>query len=183
MKQNNIYLKTPSIEELHYRQKWMKNKNTMSYNKGYDIELKGYNKQFGTITKSDDEMINWYKNWINKEPDKYYAYIYTDEIDEPVGEVYYYLENNIHAMGIVIQDKYRKKGYGKKALLELQKIAFKKNNINELTDYIPLDRVNSINTFKKAGFIETENYKVDLVFGKEVKSKQLIITKGMYNRK
>jgi len=86
-------------------------------------------------------------------------------------------------MGIVIQDKYRKKGYGKKALLELQKIAFKKNNINELTDYIPLDRVNSINTFKKAGFIETENYKVDLVFGKEVKSKQLIITKGMYNRK
>lgn len=62
MKQNNIYLKQPSIEELHYRQNWMKDKNTMSYNKGYDIDLKGYNKQFGTIIKSDDEMKNWYKN-------------------------------------------------------------------------------------------------------------------------
>lgn len=33
MKQNNIYLKTPSIEELQNRQTWMKDKNTMSYSR------------------------------------------------------------------------------------------------------------------------------------------------------
>lgn len=73
--------------------------------------------------------------------------------------------------------EYRKKGYSKKTLLELQKVAFEKNNINELSDYIPIDRINAIKTFKNAGFIETNNYKIDLVFGQTVKSKQLIITK------
>ena len=100
-------------------------------------------------------MVEWYNNWINKEPDKYFAYIYDYEIDEPVGEIYYYLDNDIHSMGIVIQDKYRGKGYSYSALIELQKIAFEKNNINELSDIIPEDRINAIKTFEKAGFIYT----------------------------
>ena len=25
------------------------------------------------LAKTDEEMINWYNNWINKEPDKYFA--------------------------------------------------------------------------------------------------------------
>ena len=70
---SNIYLKVPSIDELHYRQEWMKDTKTMSYNAGFDMDLKGYNKETGTITKTDEEMINWYNNWINKEPDKYFA--------------------------------------------------------------------------------------------------------------
>ena len=68
---SNIYLKVPSIDELHYRQEWMKDAKTMSYNAGFDMDLKGYNKENGTITKTDEEMINWYNNWINKEPDRY----------------------------------------------------------------------------------------------------------------
>ena len=176
----NIYLKVPSIEDLHYRQEWMKEKKTMSYNAGYDIDLKGYDKKTGTITKTDEEMITWYNNWINKEPDKYFAYIYDFEIVEPIGEVYYYLDNGIHSMGIVIQDKYRGKGYSNYALLELEKIAFEKNNINELSDIIPLDRVGAIETFKKAGFIHTELEEKGFVFGKESVAKQLLITKEMY---
>ena len=35
---SNVYLKIPTINELHYRQKWMKDKKTMNYNAGYDIE-------------------------------------------------------------------------------------------------------------------------------------------------
>ncbi|HEE6698061.1 TPA: hypothetical protein R8P54_002078 [Campylobacter coli] len=70
---SNIYLKVPGIDELHYRQEWMKDAKTMSYNAGFDMDLKGYNKENGTITKTDEEMINWYNNWINKEPDKYFA--------------------------------------------------------------------------------------------------------------
>lgn len=176
----NIYLKTPSINELHYRQEWMKDPKTMSYNAGYDMELKGYDKETGTITKTDEEMITWYNNWINKEPYKYFAYIYDNEIAEPIGEVYYYLDNEIHSMGIVIQDKYRGKGYSYYALLELEKVAFEKNNINELSDIIPLDRIGAIKTFKKAGFIHTELEEKGLVFGKKSIAKQLIITKEMY---
>lgn len=176
----NLYLKVPNIDDLHYRQEWMKDPKTMAYNAGYDINLKGYNKETGTIIKTDEDMINWYNNWINKEPHKYFAYIYDKEIVEPVGEVYYYLDNGIYSMGIVIQDKYRGKGYSYNALLELEKVAFEKNNINELSDMIPLDRVRAIKVFKKAGFIHTEKEKIEKVFDKNTIAKQLLITKEMY---
>lgn len=176
----NIILKVPSKQELHYRQSWMKDEKTMSYNSGYDIDLKGYNKQIGTITKTKEEMLLWYDNWINKEPHKYFAYIYDELIKEPIGEVYYYLNNDTYSVGIVIQDKYRGQGYASKALVALEKVAFEKNNINELSDYIPVDRTLAIKTFQKAGFIVTERERKDLVFGKISISKELQITKEMY---
>lgn len=175
-----IYLKVPTIEELNYRQDWMQDPKTMSYNAGFDMDLKGYDKNTGTIIKTKEEMVDWYNNWIGKEPDKYFAYVYDDSIEEPLGEVYYYLDNNVHSMGIVIQDKYRGKGYSYYALLELEKIAFEKNNINELSDIVPLNRVGAIKSFKKAGFIHTELEKSVLVFGNENVAKQLLITKDMY---
>lgn len=175
-----VYLKVPRVEDLYYRQEWMKDEKTMSYNAGFDLNLKGYDKSTGTITKSDADMLIWYNNWIDKEPDRFFAYVYDEEVEEPIGEVYYYLNNEIHSMGIVIQDKFRKKGYGEKALLELEKIAFEKNDINELSDYIPEDRDASVKTFIKAGFIQTENYENVLIFDKEKISRELLITKEMY---
>ncbi len=62
----------------------MNDPKTMEYNAGYDIELKGYNKQTGTISKTDEEMIEWYDKWIDKEPDRFYAYIYDFNFGEPV---------------------------------------------------------------------------------------------------
>ena len=180
---SKIYLKEPSIEELHYRQNWLNDKKTMSYNAGYDIKLKGYNKETGTITKTNEEMVNWYNNWINKKPDRYYAYIYDEMIEEPIGEIYYYLNNDIHSMGILIQEKYRGKDYSYQALLELEKVAFEKNNIDELSDFIPLDRTSAIKSFLKAGFIHTTKERKNLVFGKTSISKQLLITKEMYFKK
>ena len=59
-----LYLKVPTKEEVFYRQKWLKNPQTMSYNAGYDLDLKGYNKNTGTINKNDDEMLEWYQSWI-----------------------------------------------------------------------------------------------------------------------
>ena len=177
---SNIYLKVPSIDELYYRQKWMRDSKTMSYNAGFDIDLKGYDKETGTITKTDDEMINWYNNWISKEPDKYFAYIFDKEIDEPIGEVYYYPDGDIHSIGILIQDKYRGRGYSYNALLELEKVAFENNDINELFDMVPLDRIGAIKVFKKAGFIHTDKEKIEKVFDKDTVVKQLLITKEMY---
>jgi RimJ/RimL family protein N-acetyltransferase len=147
----NAYLKVPKIEDLHYRQEWMKDPKTMSYNAGYDMKFKGYDKATGTITKTDQEMITWYNNWINKEPDKYFAYIYNNEIVEPIGEVYYYLDNGIHSMGIVIQDKYRGKGFSKIALELLCEIA-KQNGITEIYDTFESDRINVIKIFENVGF-------------------------------
>lgn len=118
-----VYLNVPSKNNLHYRQEWMNDPKTMNYNAGFDINLKGYNKLTGTISKTDEEMIEWYRKWINKEPDRYFAYIYVDGIEEPIGEVYYYPDGDIHSMGILISNKYRGNGYSYSALIELEKIA------------------------------------------------------------
>lgn len=177
---NNIYLKVPNIEDLKYRQMWMMDSKTMSYNVGFDINLKGYDKNTGTIFKDDEEMKKWFGNWINKEPDRYLAQIYSSDELEPIGEIYYYLDGDIHEMGILIQDKFRGKGYSYPALMELEKIAFEKNNINELSDMVPLDRVGALKVFKKAGFIHTDNERVEKVFNDDVIVKQLLITKKMY---
>ncbi len=178
---SSIYLKVPTKEELIFCQKWLQDVQTMKYNAGYDIDLKGYDKNTGTIYKTNEEMLSWYKNWMNKEPDKYFAYIYDSDIEEPIGEIYYYLDGTIHSMGIVIQHKYRGKGYSYKALLELEKIAFEKNNINELSDIIPNDRIGAIKSFEKAGFIKTNLEKKEFVFDRAITTNQFLITKEMYN--
>lgn len=179
----NIYLKVPNVNELHYRKMWMQDPKTMEYNAGYDIQLNGYDTKTGTIVKSDEEMISWYENWVNKEPDKYFAYIYVYDIDEPIGEIYYYLNDDIYSMGILICNKYRGKGYSYDALTNLETIAFEKNKISELSDFIPLDRTNAIKTFEKAGFIKTKNSKIDIRFNKANESRQMIITKADYLKK
>ena len=50
-----VYLRIPTIQDLHYRQEWMRDIKTMSYNAGYDINLKGYDIATGTISKTDEE--------------------------------------------------------------------------------------------------------------------------------
>lgn len=114
------------------------------------------------------------------EPDKYFAYIYVDGTEEPVGEIYYYQDGDIYSMGILISNKYRGKGYSYSALLELEKIAFEKNNINELSNMVPLDRLGAIKTFKKAGFIHTDKVVIEKLFDQDSVVKQLLITKDMY---
>ena len=104
----------------------MNDSKTMNYNAGFDMNLKGYDKKTVTISKTNEEMIDWYNKWINKEPNRYFAYIYVDGIEEPIGEVYYYPEDDIHSMGILVVDKYRGKGYSYPALMELERIAFEK---------------------------------------------------------
>ena len=182
-KMKDIKLVVPSIEDIKYRKEWMKDPKTMSYNAGYDLDVKGYDKSTGIINKTDEEMIEWYNKWISKEPDRYFAYIYVDKIKEPIGEIYYYPDGDIHSMGILVVDKYRGKGYSYPALIELEKVAFEKNNINELSDMVPLDRIGAIKTFKKAGFIHTDKEVIEKVFGKDSVVKQLLITKDMYLNK
>ena len=175
-----VFLVVPSMDDLKYRKMWMNDPKTMSYNAGFDLDLKGYNKETGTISKTNDEMLDWYNKWVNKEPNRYFAYIHSVDESEPIGEVYYYPDGDIHSMGILISDKYRGKGYSYLALLALEEVAFERNNINELSDMIPLDRIGAIKAFKKAGFIHTDKEKIEKVFDKNIEVKQLLITKEMY---
>ncbi len=60
------------------------------------------------VTKTDDEMIKWFNNWNNKLPEKYIAFIYDDSINEPVGEIYFYLEDEVTKKIIITKNMYLK---------------------------------------------------------------------------
>ena len=177
-----IFFKVPTKEDLKYRKMWLNDPKTMSYNAGLDLELQGYDKNTGTISKTDEELLIWYDKWINHEPDRYYAYIYVENIKEPIGEIYYYPDGDVHSMGIVIDYKYRGYGYSYDALIELEKIAFEKNGISELSDMVPLNRINAIKVFKKAGFIHTQREEIEKVFGEDSVVKELLITKDFFGK-
>ena len=139
------------------------------------MKFKGYDRKTDTMSKTDEEILEWYDKWIDKKPDRFFAYIYDFNFGEPVGEV--------HSMGILISSKYRGKGYSYPALLELEKYAFEKNGISDLSDVIPLYIENAIKSFEKAGFIQTDEKHKDIRFGEEKEAKQLLITKEMYLEK
>ena len=50
-----IFFKVPTKEDLKYRKMWLNDPMTMSYNAGLDLELQGYDKNTGTISKTDEE--------------------------------------------------------------------------------------------------------------------------------
>ena len=174
-----IYLKVPKIDELYYRKEWLKDEKTMSYNAGYDMDLKGYDKETGTIIKNDEEMISWYKNWIGHEPTKYFAYVYECSTGIPIGEVYFYKSELEYKMGILIKNEYRGKGYSKDALIALMKIAFEKYNIPKLTDIVSSDRSSAIKLFQSCGFVFDEDIE-EIVFGEKKLAKKFTITKEEY---
>lgn len=175
----SIFLKVPKIDELHYRKEWLKDEKTMSYNAGYDMELKGYDKKTGTITKNDEEMITWYKKWIGQEPSKYFAYIYEYNNNIPIGEVYFYKSEIEYKMGILIKNEYRGKGYSKEALIILLKIAFEKYGISELTDIVSVNRISAIKLFESCGFLSNEDIE-EIVFDERRLAKKFIITRENY---
>ena len=135
-----IYI-TPKKEELNYRQKIVENPKTMEYNKGI-------------VPFPKEKWDSWYNKWIgNGNSNFYYAYIFDKDINSYIGEIAYHKESDINAvtLSIIVENKYRKKGYGKAGLKGLINIAFK-NGWDEVRDLIAKDSVGSQKLFSNFGF-------------------------------
>ena len=71
----SLYLHIPTFEELWYRRKMMQDPDTMSYNRGYGLDLEGYDNETGCIAFPEKDWADWYAYFIGQEPERYYAYI------------------------------------------------------------------------------------------------------------
>ena len=56
----NIKLYQPKENELDFAKNILNDPATMAYNKGYDVNFPGYDKETGTITPSDRYWEKWY---------------------------------------------------------------------------------------------------------------------------
>jgi RimJ/RimL family protein N-acetyltransferase len=170
----NIELYVPKLEDYWYEAKVESDPESMSYNAGYDVSYYGYHYDTGCIDFPESRWEEVYNKRICE--NRYFAYIKDIDINEYVGYVNYQLVDEKWECGIVIEAKFRGKGYAKAALKLLCEEA-KNNGITELYDNFEIDRDNTLDLFKSVGFevVKEETWKK---FNKDVKGVLVKIVLG-----
>lgn len=137
-----LCLHVPSLQELDYRAKFMADPKTMSYNRGYDLDFSGYDPDTGCLAFPEEEWKEWYEDWIDQEPERFYAYVMRKADRVFIGEVclHHHGSDDFHEMGIVIEAAYRGKGYGKQALRLLLQYAFETMHVKAVHNTFETDR-------------------------------------------
>ncbi|MDO5737969.1 MAG: GNAT family N-acetyltransferase [Eubacteriales bacterium] len=169
--ESKVYLHVPSFEELTYRQKLLQEAETMSYNKGYERNIEGYDIETGCIDFSESKWQKWYDHFIGQEPKRFYAYITRSDNDEFIGEV------NVrevpgkpwYEMGIVVTASERGKGYAKDALKLLLEVAFEKLQADSVHNFFEDERESAIALHLNCGFsvLSHEEPIIELLITKE----------------
>ena len=152
---DRLYLHVPSLGELGYRAKIMSDPETMAYNKGYDLDFEGYHKDTGCIDFPESERRGWYEYYIGREPERFYAYIVRREDGAFIGEVNLHKSRDeYYDMGIVIEAKYRGRGYAKEALRLLLRHAFEEMKANAVHNDFEDERDVALKLHLDCGFRE-----------------------------
>ena len=156
----NITLYVPDYEDYWYEEKIQKDPLTMSYNAGYDVSYYGYHYDTGCIDFPKERWKETYDKRIRE--NRYFAYIKDNDIDDYVGYVNYHYnkKDDRYECGIVIESKYRGKGYSKIALQLLCDVA-RNSGVKELYDNFEINRGNTLDIFKSLGFevVEHQSWK------------------------
>ena len=128
----------------------------MDYNKGYEIDFKGYDKETGCIAFPENEWSEWYHYFVNNEPARFYAYIMRREDNAYIGDVNVHrsAKNPWYDMGIVIEAKYRGNGYAVEAIRLLEKQAFEVMGADAIHNDFEDVRDAAVKTHLSAGFSE-----------------------------
>lgn len=167
---DEVYLHVPAFEELSYRQKLLADPQTMSYNAGYDLSFKGYDREKGTIAFEKEDWAGWYEYWINNQPQRFYAYVMRKKDHLPLGEVCVHedAENGWHETGVVIEAKYRSMGYGKQALFLLMRHAFYDMGVRAMHNSFENERYPALAMHMECGFLHlgTNDGIAELICGK-----------------
>lgn len=148
----------PQIEDLWFRQEFMADPDTMSYNNAWG----------GTIPFPKEDWERWYGEWVNPSDERHFYRYLKNEEGEFVGEIAYHIKGtkNMCMADVIIASKYRGKGYGKEALNLLCEEAGK-NGIDCIYDNIAIDN-SAVNLFLEAGFHEEYRTEEFILLKKEL---------------
>ena len=149
-----LYLSIPNNNDVWVKKEMNEDPATMDYNAGYNVSYGGYNYSDGTIkTDLKDIQENWLPQWINKEPNRYFAFIRRIEDEEYIGYVYFKDKTeNGQEIGVLIRGKYRGKGYATEAV---KLLCEKADNlgVEQLFHQIPDTRKAAIKADLNNGFV------------------------------
>lgn len=151
----NIKLYIPKEKELDFAKNLLKDPATMAYNKGYDLDFPGYDKETGTISHNDTYWKKWYDIYFSNPGEYFYAYIYDQDLKAFVGDVNFHpskVNSNTRDIGIVIKDEFRGQGYGKLGLKLLIDEAFSFDSIRALANDFEKERTFALKIHEDLGF-------------------------------
>ena len=140
-----IKLYIPQLDDLWFRQMFMADEETMSYNHHWG----------GIIPFPEERWPEWYDYWVaNPVGKRFYRYLKDEVSGEFVGEIAYHYdeERKIHMADVIVYAKCRGRGIGEQGLLMLCEAA-KANDVEILYDDIAIDNP-AIKLFLKLGFHE-----------------------------
>lgn len=149
-----LSLHVPSFGELWYRKQMLEDSATMSYNAGYELGVDGYHPDTGCIYFPEDKWAGWYGRFIGLEPERFYAYLVREEDGTFVGEVVLRQDSapGRYEMGVVIEDRHRKKGYSAEAMRLLMDVAFERLNAQVVCNGFERSRSAALKLHLNAGF-------------------------------
>lgn len=145
-----IRFHVPSRDELWFREKMLADEETMSYNCAWG----------GTITFPPPRWGAWYDRWVARgRKERFYRYLLDGNSGRFVGEAAYHfdVERQIYLADVIVYAPYRRRGFGRQALLLLMNAAAE-NGVDVLYDDIAIDNP-GIKLFLGCGF--TEEYRTD----------------------
>ena len=140
----------PTLQDLWFRQQFMADEATMSYNAAWG----------GTIPFPENAWKDWYDHWlVHHDNKRFYRYLRHSGTKCFIGEIAYHYdeERKIWLADVIVASEYRGKGYGSEGL-QLLCDAAKVNGVDVLRDDIAIDNP-AIGLFLKAGF--TEEYRTN----------------------
>lgn len=165
---DRVSLHIPTEAELEYRRYLIADEDTMAYNLGYG--------DHGGCTyhQSPEQIQQWYKQW-NKDNRRFYAYIVRTEDRVYIGEVNARRSNDAewYEMGIIVESKYRGRGYAVEALKLLLKYAFDTLGAEAVHNDFEEARAAAVKTHLAAGFSKYKRHNGNI---------ELLITKEQFER-
>lgn len=148
-KKEELKLHIPKFEELDFYQSLLSDPATMSYNAPWFPPK-------GCIEFPKEKWDQWYQQWINQEPYRFYAYLQRTKDKAFVGYVnfHYSKVDDWWDMGIVILARERGKGYSKQGLTLLLQRAFEVSEVYLLHNSFENTREAAYHIHKVYGFKE-----------------------------
>lgn len=139
-----LILYRPELDELAWREKWLDDPETMSYNHAYG----------GTVAFPRERWADWYARWIKDEGTRYYRYLRLGDSGKFVGNISYHYDEEFdgYVCEVLISAPYRGRGFGRRGLALLCEAA-RANGVKRLLDNIAIDNP-SVAMFLRGGFRE-----------------------------
>ncbi|MBR4235259.1 MAG: GNAT family N-acetyltransferase [Clostridia bacterium] len=139
----------PQLQDLWFRRQLLADPDTMSYNRVCG----------GTIDFPEEKWADWYARWVlDTEGKHFYSYV-VNQAGAFVGEAAYHWDASrcICCADVIVAAQYRRRGYGRAALIMLCGAA-KQNGISVLHDDIAVGNP-AVKLFLALGFLE--EYRTD----------------------